>query len=110
MRSLLNDTFLFETILSGLDSHQNQTKLFNGEIEIAVPGLTKEDIEITVKNRHLEVSYQGTGKFTKAFKKTYLLSNTVNIDNIHGTVKDGVLSIKLPKIEEIVNEKKVILN
>ena len=113
MVNLLN-SFLTDDVLNSLDSLKKQTFILNDRIEIPVPGLTKEDVTIKIKNRLIHISYTEDSKnpkrFIQSFVKMYTLSNDVDIDNISGSVTNGVLSIHLPKLKESVNERKLILN
>ena len=82
-------------------------------INLEMPGVTKEELKISLENNVLSVS--GTKKQTKKTEETNLLMNEIYYgefsrsfsvtdeikkDNIEAEFKDGVLNITLPKVEE----------
>lgn len=83
-------------------------------LALAVPGYTKEDIEVKIDDNILtitsekkeEVSEKEGEKFTRrefkyaAFKRTFTLPDTVDATNIEGKYENGILNISIPKKEE----------
>jgi len=78
-----------------------------------LPGLTREDIEINVRDNTL--SLRGQRKFEKdvkeenylrieraygSFQRSFTLPATIQQDKIKAVFKDGVLEVSLPKAEE----------
>lgn len=78
-----------------------------------LPGLTREDIEINVRDNTL--SLRGERKFEKevkeenylrieraygSFQRSFTLPATIQQDKIKAVFKDGVLEVSLPKAEE----------
>jgi len=78
-----------------------------------LPGLTREDVHITLENSVLTIS--GERKFEKdakeenyhrieraygAFSRSFTLPATVDASRIAATYKDGVLTVRLPQREE----------
>lgn len=89
------------------------------EIEVAAPGLGKEDFSIELDNETLIIS--GTkenkveednkeGKYTRrefnysSFKRTFQLSDEINRDAIEATYNNGVLTISIGKKEEAIKQ------
>ena len=68
-------------------------------IKIPVPGLTKEDVDITVEKRTLKVKAEN-----EHFKSEYswLLNDNLNASEITGQVKNGLLILDIPKKESEV--------
>ncbi|MEO7175630.1 MAG: Hsp20/alpha crystallin family protein [Saprospiraceae bacterium] len=80
-------------------------------LELAVPGLTKSDIQIGVENNLLKVSAKSEeskeskptylrqefsiGEFDKSFK----LPKDADLTNVQATCADGILQIKIAKVE-----------
>lgn len=78
-----------------------------------VPGVSKDDIKITIKDNVLTISGEKKQeKETKnenfhriervygSFTRTFTLPSAVKVDKVEARFKDGVLTIKLPKVEE----------
>lgn len=71
------------------------------KILMSVPGLTKEDLKITVKDSMIEISHSRDEKdelfyFIKSFSKSYSLPDNINEKDIQGKVENGVLELILP--------------
>ncbi|MEZ0370608.1 MAG: Hsp20/alpha crystallin family protein [Candidatus Sericytochromatia bacterium] len=82
------------------------------EIDLAVPGLKKEDLKISLDHNRLMVSSeQKSEKEEKAkdytrreysfssFKRSFVLPEDVNQDAVGATYVDGVLHLSVPKQE-----------
>lgn len=87
-------------------------------IEVALPGLKKEDIKMDLKDNTLTISGErkyenekkdkryhlmesGYGKFSRSFD----LTDEVDKDSINAKFKDGILYIDLKKSEEKVSKE-----
>jgi HSP20 family protein len=83
-------------------------------VEAAVPGLKAEDLNINVENNVLTISgeikqeqesnernYHRVERTFGSFQRTMTLPNTVKVDDIKATLKDGVLHLEIPKAEEV---------
>lgn len=83
------------------------------KIEVAAPGLHKEDFKIDLENNVLTVSSEREEKkevneekvmrkeFSYySFTRSFTLPMTVNADKIEASHKDGILYITIPKKEE----------
>ncbi|MEX2483752.1 MAG: Hsp20/alpha crystallin family protein [Brumimicrobium sp.] len=81
-------------------------------IEMAIPGIKKEDVDIEVDGSKLRVSAEtkhevdeSTDSYTRrefsygSFTRSFTLPKEVDGDNINASCKDGVLSIEIPKPE-----------
>lgn len=82
-------------------------------VEMAIPGMTKEDFEVKVENQVLSISSETktekedeTENFTRrefgysSFKRSFTLPKTVNSEKISANYVDGILKVVLPKLEE----------
>jgi HSP20 family protein len=82
-------------------------------IDVAAPGLNKDDFKINLENNVLTVSSEKEEKnegndervmrreFSYcAFKRSFTLPVTVNSEKIRASHKDGILQIVIPKKEE----------
>jgi HSP20 family protein len=82
-------------------------------IDVAAPGLDKEDFRINIEKNVLTVSSEREEKHEEndektmrkefsysSFKRCFSLPETVNSEKIKATHKDGILQIVVPKREE----------
>lgn len=82
-------------------------------IDMAVPGMKKSDFIIDIDNEVLSISAEHNveeenteGNFTRrefgynSFKRTFTLPDSIDDQKIKAKYEDGILSIKLPKLEE----------
>ncbi|MDO9511895.1 MAG: Hsp20/alpha crystallin family protein [Bacteroidales bacterium] len=83
-------------------------------LEVAAPGLKKEDFRIDVEHDKLIVSSEkeqdesreDEGKYRRkeyyyaSFRRVFTLPDTVNHDSIEAKHQDGILLITIPKREE----------
>ncbi|MGV3561201.1 Hsp20/alpha crystallin family protein [Larkinella arboricola] len=90
-------------------------------IELAAPGLKKEDFNINLNNNQLTISAkqeqageEKTENYTRkefsytSFERSFRLPKNVNNEQIQAAYTDGILKIDLPKIEKTVVEPKQI--
>ena len=88
-------------------------------LELAAPGLKKENLKINVEKNTLTIGYQSeqkneetTDKFTRqefafnSFERSFRLPKNVNADEIKAAYTDGILTVELPKIEQ--KEEKLV--
>lgn len=116
--------FLFDNIFNESDYVQkNQFKslpsvnVFENtdgfELEVAAPGLKKQDFKINFQNYKLTISAEKEvkseetdGKYTRQefsfnqFQRIFTLPQTVDSEKIEATYLDGILKIKIAKKEE----------
>ncbi|WP_428656156.1 Hsp20/alpha crystallin family protein [Runella sp.] len=82
-------------------------------LEVAAPGLKKEDFKINLENNVLTISAQqeqkneeNTEKYTRkefsftSFRRAFTLPTTVDGEQINAAYTDGVLKVELPKKED----------
>jgi len=86
-------------------------------VEVAAPGLCKEDFKVHVEKNTLEISAEKKDeKVTEnqkylrkefnysEFRRTFSLPPTVVTDKIVAAHKDGVLTVEIPKKDEAVEK------
>lgn len=83
-------------------------------IEVAAPGLKKEDFKLNLNHNNLTVSasreetneakqeekYMRREFSYTTFQRTFTLPTSIDADNIQASYTDGVLKIELPKRQE----------
>ena len=76
----------------------------NGIIYLALPGFSKEDIEIDIQGRILQISStiekEDENPFRKSFTKKWQLADDANVDEVIATMNDGLLTISFGKNTE----------
>ena len=83
------------------------------KVEVAAPGLKKENIQITFHNNVLTIgsktehSTEDTkSKYARkefgytSFQRSFTVPNTVDTEKIEANYTDGILNVRLPKREE----------
>ncbi|MEK0446904.1 MAG: hypothetical protein RLZZ399_2225 [Verrucomicrobiota bacterium] len=82
--------------------------------KVELPGMKREDIDVGYQEGVLSITGErkpevSTGKepqpyrterFTGKFQRTLTLPLPIEVDKIHATYRDGVLTIEMPKSEE----------
>lgn len=90
-------------------------------LEVAAPGLNKNEFKVNVEGNKLTVAYQHetseaeqNGQFTRHefaqtnFERSFKLPKNVNADLIQAAYTDGILKLDLPKVEVKTIEPKEI--
>lgn len=82
---------------------------------MSVPGLTKDDLKITIKDGILKISYEKEEKnekrhFVSSFVKSYSLPENIKEKDIEGSVENGVLELILPLEKKKPSERLISLN
>lgn len=93
-------------------------------IELAAPGKKKEDFNIEIDHNVLAISSESknqseekdnVGKYTRrefnysAFRRTFTLPESVNLEDINATYENGVLHVTLPKKQEALPKPKRLI-
>lgn len=117
------DDFFNDSVFTGM-ARFNRTPSVNiledekqYRIEMAVPGMSRNDFRIDLEDDILTIS---SGKHEEkeekdhrymrrefsfgTFKRSFRLPETVNQEKIDASHKDGILTISLPKQEEVVQK------
>lgn len=100
----------FNTWAPALDLHEDKDNLI---LRAELPGLKKEDIEISLHENAVTISgerknekkYEGANtsreeRFFGRFTRSLNLPKTVDAGKVKATYVDGVLTVTLPKAEE----------
>ena len=86
------------------------------EVQIAAPGITKDDFDITVEHKQEEGEKDKKGRYLRRefsysqFQQTLILPDNVNTDAIEAHQNNGVLTVMIPKKQTpMMAEKKKIM-
>lgn len=90
-------------------------------LELAAPGLKKEDFKIdldkdvlTISVNHEEEKAEDKKGYTRrefrygSFKRSFVLPEVVDVEAIKGSYDNGILTVQLPKKAEVKPAKKTI--
>lgn len=83
-------------------------------IALEIPGMTLEEVEVTVEDGILQISGEKNQIRSEAdqakihriersygkFQRNFQIPDNVDLENIQATMKDGVLMLTLPKLKE----------
>ncbi len=83
-------------------------------MKVELPGVSKDDVKITLKENLLTIhgekkrekeekdkSYFRSERVYGSFERTFTLPSLVKGEKIEANFKDGVLTIEIPKAEEV---------
>ena len=89
------------------------------QLDIAAPGLNKDDFKINLENNILTISaeledqkreegknYSRKEYYYGSFSRAFTLPKTIDLDGIKADYKNGILMVTLPKKEEAKIELK----
>jgi len=98
-----------------IDAFDRETELV---IRVEIPGVKPEDVDITMEDRTLTISgkrqfeetteptgYHRREIFTGEFKRTLVLPEGLNAEEITAKAEDGMLSVILPRRPEVLPRK-----
>ena len=117
--NFLND---FSSSMNNFSSLEPKFEVLNTDamycIRAEIPGMSKKDIDIELENNTLSISGDrkwndkdqnnysefSYGKFYRSFN----LPENVKENNIKASMKDGILSVQVPRLEKVKPEVKKI--
>lgn len=112
--SFFNDSFLSESEEPvhwnpRMEVEETQEEFL---LNVEIPGLSKKDIDISVKDNVINISGEKKEKVRKKdsqyhlneiryghFCRSFQLPNNVDVDKIKGNWKEGILTVEIPKTE-----------
>lgn len=85
------------------------------EIDLAVPGMKKEDFTIELNDKVLVISSETSNTMENdkmrlnefnfsSFQRSFRVPDSVDLDKIKASYKNGILKIKLPKRKESISK------
>lgn len=109
----------FSNNVPSVNIKENETKF---EIELAAPGLRKENFNIEIDNNVLIISFEEKSdkedsyeKYTRrefsfsSFRRSFTLPESVNSETINAFYENGILYVSLPKKEEALPKPKRLI-
>ncbi len=89
-------------------------------MEMAIPGFNKKDFKVNVEEQLLTISSEQedkkeekSGNYTRkefsfsGFSRSFSLPKTIMVDDIKAEYENGILSIALPKKEEVKMQREI---
>ena len=91
------------------------------EIDLAVPGMKKEDFTIELNDKVLIISSETSNTIENdkmrlnefnfsSFQRSFRVPDSVDHDKIKANYKNGILKIKLPKRKESISKPNRVIN
>lgn len=91
------------------------------EIDLAVPGMKKEDFTIELNDKVLVISSETSNSIENdkmrlnefnfsSFQRSFRVPDSVDQDKIKANYKNGILKIKLPKRKESISKPNRVIN
>ena len=113
----LIDSFFYSPVFC--EKTHKTSNVVNNEndyrLQLAVPGLSKEDVKISIKDGMISLSYENTKTdsktytFTNSFKKEYTLPDDSDEKNITGKIENGILEVIIPKLKKKSSERLITI-
>jgi len=111
--SVLGDTFFTDRRLSSVPAVNISESADHYYIELAAPGLKKDDFRVSVERDMLTIStetknenlsegrtYNRKEYSYSAFTRSFTLPESADVEKISASYNDGILKLELPKKEE----------
>ncbi|KLT66716.1 Hsp20/alpha crystallin family protein [Pedobacter sp. BMA] len=109
--SVLSDSFFADRKLNTLPAVNISETPESFHIELAAPGLKKEDFKVSVERETLTISTQQESQSSDrtynkrefsfhSFTRAFTLPESANVDGIQASYNDGILMLTIPKKEE----------
>jgi HSP20 family protein len=111
--SIFNDTFFSDRMVTRVPAVNISETENNYHVELAVPGLKKEDFKLNLEQNVLTISVEQNNEqqdnqknYSKrefsysSFVRSFTLPESADDNNINATYTDGILSIDIAKREE----------
>ncbi len=111
--SIFNDEYKETGISSPKVNIKEEEEMF--ELEMAIPGLSKKEIQITMNSDILKISHSSADQKLESefshrefgyynFERSFKLPDSIDLEKIDAKMENGILTIKLPKKEEAIDK------
>ena len=111
--SIFNDTFFADRMVSRVPAANISETADHFHVELAAPGLKKEDFKLKLERDVLSISVEQSNheeqqnrNYAKreysysSFVRAFTLPESANVEGIEARYMDGVLCVDIPKREE----------
>ena len=123
MNEFFNDDFRLNVInnnhsVPSVNSIENDNSF---EIDLAVPGMKKDDFTIQLNDKVLVISSENTNSVENnsmslnefnysSFQRSFTVPETVELDKIKANYKNGILKVKLPKKKDSITKPNRVID
>jgi HSP20 family protein len=123
MNEFFNDDFRMKVInnnhsVPSVNSIENDNSF---EIDLAVPGMKKDDFTIQLNDKVLVISSENTNSVENnsmslnefnysSFQRSFTVPETVELDKIKANYKNGILKVKLPKKKDSITKPNRVID
>ena len=123
MNQFFNDDFRMNVInnnhsVPSVNSIENDNSF---EIDLAVPGMKKDDFTIQLNDKVLVISSENTNSVENnsmslnefnysSFQRSFTVPETVELDKIKANYKNGILKVKLPKKKDSISKPNRVID
>ena len=123
MNEFFNDDFRLNVInnnhsVPSVNSIENDNSF---EIDLAVPGMKKDDFTIQLNDKVLVISSENTNSVENnsmslnefnysSFQRSFTVPETVELDKIKANYKNGILKVKLPKKKDSISKPNRVID
>jgi len=111
----LDDIFRTPPLERGYDAPQVRVDVKDEayDVSIATPGISKDEVDVVVKENVLTVSHEhkeeeGNKYFCSSFSKAWTLPSDVNVNKITAKYDQGVFNVSIPRVQPVEPEVKRI--
>lgn len=75
----------------------------DGVLEVALPGYSKDEVEIEIKGLKLTISgsTENEGGLKRNFEKTFTIPESLNTDNVKASMEHGILKVEFESGENV---------
>ena len=91
------------------------------EIDLAVPGMKKDDFSIELDNNVLIISSETSNNVSNenlrlnelnysSFQRSFKIPESINLDKIKGNYKNGILKVLLPKKKDSISKTNRVIS
>jgi HSP20 family molecular chaperone IbpA len=85
-----------------VDVYENETELL---IVADLPGVTREELDIQIDPPELRIETKANDRDGSSYRRTFTIDERIDANKVSADLKNGVLTVRLPKAEEVKPRK-----